>query len=85
MRILRRELAVVGFTAQFTIYDDSDQERLLKTVLQELNIAEQTLKPRAAAAAIDGAKNRGLWPEDLPAGDYAGELVARVYARYQER
>ncbi len=84
-RILRRELEKFGFTAQFTIYDDGDQERLLKTVLQELNIAEQTLKPRAAAAAIDSAKNRGWWPEDLPTDDYAGELVARVYARYQEK
>ncbi len=85
VRILRRELERFGFTAQFTIYDDGDQERLLKSVLQDLNIAEQTLKPRAAAGAIDGAKNRGQWPEDLPADDYAGELLARVYARYQER
>jgi DNA helicase-2/ATP-dependent DNA helicase PcrA len=85
VRILRRELERFGFTAQFTIYDDGDQERLLKAVLQELNIAEQTLKPRAAAAAIDGAKNRGLWPEDLPAGDYGGDLLTRVYTRYQER
>ncbi len=85
VRILRREMERVGFTPQFTIYDDSDQERLLKAVLQELNIAEQTLKPRAAAAAIDSAKNRGLWPEDLPVGDYGAELLASVYARYQER
>ena len=85
VRILRREMEQVGFTSQFTIYDDSDQERLLKAVLKELNIPEQTLKPRAAAAAIDGAKNRGLWPEDLPGGDYAADLIAKVYARYQER
>ncbi|TLM65362.1 MAG: ATP-dependent DNA helicase PcrA [Deltaproteobacteria bacterium] len=85
VRILRRELERFGFTSSFTIYDDGDQERLLKNVLQELNIAEQTLKPRAAAAAIDNAKNRGLWPEELPAGDYANELIARVYARYQEK
>ncbi len=85
VRILRRELERFGFTSQFTIYDDGDQERLLKSVLQELNISEQTLKPRAAASAIDGAKNRGLWPEELPADDYGAQLVARVYARYQER
>ena len=85
VRILRRELERAGFTAQFTIYDDSDQERLLKAVLQELDIVEQTMKPRAAASAIDSAKNRGLWPKDLPTGDYGAELLARVYARYQER
>ena len=85
VRILRREMGRVGFTAQFTIYDDGDQERLLKTVLQELNIAEQTLKPRAAAAAIDNAKNRGWWPEDLPTDDYGAETIVKVYARYQEK
>jgi len=85
VRILRRELERFGFTAQFTIYDDGDQERLLKAVLNDLDIAEQTLKPRAAAGAIDSAKNRGQWPEDLPTDDYAGELMAKVYARYQER
>jgi len=53
VRILRREMERAGFTPQFTIYDDSDQERLLKAVLHELDISEQTLKPRAAAAAIE--------------------------------
>jgi len=85
VRILRREMEKFGFTSQFTIYDDGDQERLLKAVLQELNIAEQTLKPRAAATAIDNAKNRGLWPEDLPTGDYGAKTIAKVYARYQEK
>ena len=85
VRILRRELERAGFTAQFTIYDDGDQERLLKSVLQELNVAEQTMKPRAAATAIDAAKNRGLWPEDLPGGDYSTDLLFKVYSRYQER
>jgi len=85
VRILRREMEKFGFSSQFTIYDDGDQERLLKAVLQELNITDQTLKSRAAAAAIDNAKNRGLWPEDLSTGDYGAEIIARVYARYQEK
>ncbi|MCM2264225.1 MAG: UvrD-helicase domain-containing protein [Desulfuromonadales bacterium] len=85
VRILRREMEKFGFTSQFTIYDDGDQERLLKAVLQELHIAEQILKPRAAGAAIDNAKNRGWWPEDLPTGDYGAEIIAKVYARYQEK
>jgi DNA helicase-2/ATP-dependent DNA helicase PcrA len=85
VRILRREISALGFTSDFTIYDDQDQERLLKQILAELDIPEKVLKPRAAAAAIDSAKNRGHFPEDLDRGDYYGEVTARVYALYQER
>jgi DNA helicase-2/ATP-dependent DNA helicase PcrA len=85
VRILRREIAVLGYSSDFTIYDDQDQERLLKAVLTELDIPEKTLKARAAAWAIDAAKNKGLFPEQLDAGDFHGELTARVYARYQQR
>ena len=85
VRILRREIAVLGYSSDFTIYDDQDQERLLKAVLTELNIPEKTLKARAAAWAIDAAKNKGLFPEQLDTGDFYGELTARVYARYQQR
>ncbi len=85
VRILRREIAVLGYSSDFTIYDDQDQERLLKAVLKDLNIPEKTLKARAAAWAIDAAKNKGLFPEQLDTGDYYNELTARVYARYQKR
>ncbi|MEJ2698239.1 MAG: UvrD-helicase domain-containing protein [Desulfuromonadales bacterium] len=85
VRILRREIGALGFSSSFTIYDDQDQERLLKTVLKDLDIGERTLKPRAAAAAIDSAKNKGLFPEDMPREDYFGELLAKVYERYQAR
>ncbi|TRO81728.1 ATP-dependent helicase [Desulfuromonas acetexigens] len=85
VRILRREIAVLGYSSDFTIYDDQDQERLLKAVLTELDIPEKTLKARAAAWAIDAAKNKGLFPEQLDTGDFYGELTARVYARYQQR
>ena len=85
VRILRREIAVLGFTSHFTIYDDQDQERLLKTLLREVGIEEKTLKPRALSAAIDRAKNQAIWPEDYPTDDYASEQIARLYGLYQER
>ena len=85
VRILRREISVLGYSSDFTIYDDQDQERLLKTVLKDLNIPEKTLKPRAAAWAIDAAKNKGLFPEQLDTGDYFGEVTAKVYDLYQKR
>ncbi len=85
VRILRREIAALGYSSDFTIYDDLDQERLLKQVLKDLQIPEKTLKPRAAAWAIDGAKNKGLFPEQLDSDDYYGQLTGKVYELYQKR
>jgi DNA helicase-2/ATP-dependent DNA helicase PcrA len=85
VRILRQEIEALGFKRNFSIYDDQDQERLLKTLLQELGLDEKTLKPRAVAAAIDRAKNRGLWPDQLDDGDYHAAQITRIYALYQER
>src|SRR5262245_30850332 len=56
VRILRREIGALGFTSSFAIYDDQDQERLLKECLRDLDISDQLLAPRAAAGAIDAAK-----------------------------
>lgn len=85
VRILRREAEAIGFSSNFTIYDDSDQLRLLKDVIKELGITEKTLKPRAAAAYIDNAKNRGEFPGQLEKQGFQDEMPVRVYARYQER
>ena len=41
VRILRREISALGFSADFTIYDDQDQLRLLKEVLRELRVSEK--------------------------------------------
>ena len=81
VRILRREITALGYSSDFTIYDDQDQERLLKSVLRELDIPEKILKPKAAAWAIDTAKNKGLFPEQIDCDDFYGELTARVYAQ----
>jgi DNA helicase-2/ATP-dependent DNA helicase PcrA len=85
VRILRQEIEHLGFSPHFTIYDDQDQQRLLKDILKELNIPEKTLQPRSAAGAIDGAKNKGLRPEKFDRGDYYGELIGRVFDLYQKR
>jgi DNA helicase-2/ATP-dependent DNA helicase PcrA len=85
VRILRQEAETIGFTRAFTIYDDSDQLRLLKEVLKELGVDEKTLKPRAAAVFIDNAKNRGDFPRQLETPGQPVDLAVRVYARYQQR
>ena len=85
VRILRQDISRLGYDSHFSIYDDQDQERLLKQVLKEMNIPEKTLKARAAAAAIDSAKNKGLYPDQVPRNDHYAELTAKVYEVYQQR
>jgi len=84
VRILRRDIHHLGFTSAFTIYDDQDQQRLIKDILKELAVPENRLKANAAAAAIDSAKNRGQRPSDI-AGYFNHPDLQKVYARYQER
>jgi DNA helicase-2/ATP-dependent DNA helicase PcrA len=83
VRILRQEIAALGFGRDFVIYDDQDQQRLLKQVLTELGISEKTLRPAAAAHAIDQAKNRGQRPGDL--SEDGDQTLVEIYRRYQQR
>ena len=85
VRILRREIEVLGFRSNFVIYDDRDQERLLKDCLSELGVPEQTINARMAASLIDAAKNKGWSPADCERGDVWRDGMARVYERYQTK
>ncbi len=85
VRILRREISVLGFDPSFSIYDDQDRERLLKNILKDLAISDKVLKARAAAGAIDAAKNSGQFPQDLAQNAGHDRLIAQVYAEYQQR
>jgi len=85
VRILRRDITALGFDPSFTIYDDQDQDRLLKNILKELGVDDKKLKPRAAAAAIDAAKNRGQFPAEMSQNTPQEQLVAEVYRHYQQR
>ncbi|MRR54738.1 MAG: ATP-dependent DNA helicase PcrA [Deltaproteobacteria bacterium] len=85
VRILRREIHHLGYSANFAIYDDKDAERLLKDIIRELNLDEKKYPSRMFSSAIDDCKNAGKGPEDLPDGDPVVDKIARVYATYQER
>jgi DNA helicase-2/ATP-dependent DNA helicase PcrA len=84
VRILRREIEALGFTKDFTIYDDRDTERLVKDVLADLRIPEAVLTPRRAGALIDGAKNKGITAAEYTRRAEQHEHMAPVYRRYQE-
>jgi DNA helicase-2/ATP-dependent DNA helicase PcrA len=85
VRILRREIAALGYTSDFVIYDDQDQERLIKECVRELGVAEHILGARGVASFIDAAKNKGAGPADVDRHDVWHERAAHVYERYQEK
>ena len=84
-RILRQDIHQLGYESSFAIYDDKDSERLLKDVIKELNLDDKRYPANGIGARIDDCKNRGLLPEELPAGDLWNQQFIRIYTAYQER
>ncbi len=82
-RLLRRESAYLPFKSNFVIFDESDQQTLIKRSMRELNIDDKTHRPAGVHAAISAAKNDLQLPKDVPRGTYRDEVVARVYEKYQ--
>jgi DNA helicase-2/ATP-dependent DNA helicase PcrA len=84
-RILRREGKAIGLESSFVIYDEDDQLRLMKQVLEELNLDPKQYAPQALRSAISAAKSRLISPEDYAqrVSSYFEEIVHRVYQRYQ--
>src|SRR5438270_6856988 len=88
VRILRRHAELVGLKPDFTILDVDDQIRLLKQLLEAENIDEKRWPARVLAGLIDGWKNRGLTPDQVPAGEaavFANGKGLKLYRAYQER
>ena len=61
-RILRENAERIGFTESFTIYDSSDSRNLLKSLVRELNLADDRYKPATVASRISLAKNKLITP-----------------------
>ncbi|MEA1830974.1 UvrD-helicase domain-containing protein [Methylobacterium durans] len=87
-KILRRHAELVGLKSDFTILGTDDQLRLMKQVIADQNIDEKRWPARALGHAIDGWKNRGLAPEQVPpgeAGAFAFGKGGALYTAYQAR
>src|SRR5690242_5768958 len=88
VKILRRHAEMVNLKNNFTILDTDDQIRVLKQLLQAENLDEKRWPARVLATLIDGWKNRGLTPEQVPAGEsasFANGKGRKLYVAYQER
>ncbi|MDE5946883.1 MAG: UvrD-helicase domain-containing protein [Oscillospiraceae bacterium] len=88
VRILRRNIDRLGFDRNFTIYDSDDSQRMIKSVMAELEIPEKNFPPKSMLSEISSAKNKLESPKqvlDNAGSNYRSKTVARIYASYQMR
>jgi DNA helicase-2/ATP-dependent DNA helicase PcrA len=84
-RMLRAHADRLGYTRQFTIYDQADSRRLVKRCLEEAGVDVKRFTPTAVHAQISDAKNR-LRDADAYAqtvGSFFEQTVADAYATYE--
>ena len=88
-RLLRRHAAAVGLRENYTIYDTSDQQSLVKNALSAADVDPTAYPPRRVLGRISDLKNDMVTAEKFAAGfdervgDHIEAVVARVYPKYQ--
>jgi DNA helicase II / ATP-dependent DNA helicase PcrA len=91
VRMLRRDIEKLeeGYTRSFTIYDQDDSVRVVKSCIKDLGYDDQRLAPRQTQGGISHAKNSGLDADSYAARveshDEKRAAVARVFRLYEER
>jgi len=98
VRMLRRDIEAlripsntpgqppIGLTKQFVIYDEADQQQLVKSIMRRLGIDDKQVTPRSVLAHISWAKNHMLDPQEvyLQSADPKTERVAQIYEEYRK-
>ena len=98
VRLLRRDIEAlripsavpgqppIGHTKNFVIYDESDQQSLVKSAMKRLGIDDKELTPRTVLSRISWAKNHMLDPQEvyLNSDDPKTERVAHIYEEYRK-
>ncbi len=87
-RILRAEGERLGYTSRFTIYDEADSLRMMKRVLEDLDVDAKRYPPRAIRARVSDAKNGLIDAETYQeegGGSAFEELVGQAYRLYERR
>lgn len=77
-RLLRREAPCLGFTSQYSIYDEDDRLAVIKRLVEKAEYSPKTFPPRTLQSIISAAKNRLVPPEELAA--HAEDRMTRVAA-----
>ncbi len=98
VRVLRRDIealqipstvpgqAPIGHTKRFVIYDEADQQQLVKGIMRRMGLDDKQLTPRIVLGRISWAKNHMLDPQEvyLQSADPVNERVAHIYESYRK-
>ena len=86
-RMLRADAERLGYSKSFTIYDQADSLRMIKRVMEELDVDPKRFPARAIQSGISGAKNELLDADAYSSrqGSYFEDTVAGVYELYEKR
>ncbi len=88
VKLLRRHAELIGLKSDFTILDTDDVVRLIKQLIQAEGLDDKRWPAKQFAGMIDGWKNKGLTPPDIPEGDsraFANGKGRELYTAYQNR
>src|ERR1700751_4677437 len=91
VRVLRRDIEAlrvngVGLTKTFAIYDEQDQQAVVKQTLKRLGVDDKQLKPRVALGRISWAKNHMIDPQEyfLASTNPLEEKIAHIFEIYKK-
>ncbi len=91
VRVLRRDIEAmrvngVGLTRDFAIYDETDQQAIVKSALKRLGVDDKSLKPRVALGRISWAKNHMIDPQEyfLASTNPMEEKIAHIFEIYKK-
>jgi DNA helicase II / ATP-dependent DNA helicase PcrA len=84
-RLLRLHADRIGIRRDFTIYDDADQQAMVRRVIKELGIDDKRHPPKSIAGRINRAKQELERPDALDGTDPASRIAKQAYERYEAR
>jgi DNA helicase-2/ATP-dependent DNA helicase PcrA len=91
VRMLRRDIEALrigneGLTKTFAIYDESDQQSLVKQIMRRMGLDDKQLTPRVVLSKISWAKNHMIDPQEyyLQSADPMSEKVAHIFEAYRK-
>ena len=88
MKILRRNISLLGYESDFVIYDTADQKTLMKRCMKELNMDEKFFPVKSVLAEISNAKDDLMEPDsycDVFEADFRKSKIGEAYKLYQKR
>jgi len=88
VRILRRDIGLIGYDRSFSIYDRDDQITLIKECMKELNLSKEMYKETYLLARIGELKNTQTPPDEfinLNYSDFRERNVGECYALYEKK